>query len=81
MYQHQINQGDQWQTGFSNRATAEEIVKEEEISVPLAEEKKPDEETKPEAQVEEVVEEKVQKEPDVSSVDIYGPSMMIKINI
>jgi hypothetical protein len=65
---------------ISNRATAEEIVKEEEISVPLAEEKKPDEETKPEAQVEEVVEEKAQKEPDVSSVDIYGPSMMIEIN-
>jgi plasminogen activator inhibitor 1 RNA-binding protein len=57
--------------GQAVQATAEEIVKEEEISVPLAEEKKPDEETKPEAQVEEVVEEKVQKEPDEMTLEEY----------
>jgi hypothetical protein len=55
---------------YSTRETVEELAIEEEISVPVPEEKKPEQETTEEAPVDESAEEKVVKEPDVSVVDI-----------
>ncbi len=54
----------------ATRETVEELAIEEEISVPIPEEKKPEHETTEEAPVDEGAEEKVVKEPDVSVVDI-----------
>jgi hypothetical protein len=54
----------------STRETVEELAIEEEISVPVPEEKKPEQETTEETPVDESAEEKVVKEPDVSVVDI-----------